>query len=42
MVREQVDRYREMGVSHFMLWFADFPSRRGMRLFAESFLGPSP
>ena len=35
MVRDQLAAHRDLGVSHFMLWFVDFPSRRGMRLFAE-------
>jgi hypothetical protein len=25
----------DLGVSHFMLWFIDFPALDGMRLFAE-------
>lgn len=31
----QVQEYARMGVSHFMLWFLDFPSLDGMRLFAQ-------
>jgi alkanesulfonate monooxygenase SsuD/methylene tetrahydromethanopterin reductase-like flavin-dependent oxidoreductase (luciferase family) len=31
----QIREYRAMGISHFMLWFIDFPSLDGMRLFAE-------
>ena len=27
--------YRDLGISHFMLWFIDFPSLDGLRLFAE-------
>ena len=34
-VIEQMERYVAMGVSHFMLWFLDFPSLDGLRLFAE-------
>jgi alkanesulfonate monooxygenase SsuD/methylene tetrahydromethanopterin reductase-like flavin-dependent oxidoreductase (luciferase family) len=34
-VREQLHTYVEMGISHFMLWFLDYPSLDGMRLFAE-------
>jgi alkanesulfonate monooxygenase SsuD/methylene tetrahydromethanopterin reductase-like flavin-dependent oxidoreductase (luciferase family) len=31
----QLHTYQELGISHFMLWFLDFPSLDGMRLFAE-------
>jgi alkanesulfonate monooxygenase SsuD/methylene tetrahydromethanopterin reductase-like flavin-dependent oxidoreductase (luciferase family) len=31
----QLAAYRELGISHFMLWFLDFPSLDGLRLFAE-------
>jgi alkanesulfonate monooxygenase SsuD/methylene tetrahydromethanopterin reductase-like flavin-dependent oxidoreductase (luciferase family) len=34
-VERRMREYMEMGVSHFMLWFLDFPSLDGMRLFAE-------
>ena len=34
-VREQLHTYAEMGISHAMLWFLDYPSLEGMRLFAE-------
>jgi alkanesulfonate monooxygenase SsuD/methylene tetrahydromethanopterin reductase-like flavin-dependent oxidoreductase (luciferase family) len=34
-VAEQVRAYTRLGVTHFMLWFLDFPSRGGMKLFAE-------
>lgn len=37
-IREQLNAYTDLGISHFMLWFVDFPSTDGMRLFAESFL----
>jgi alkanesulfonate monooxygenase SsuD/methylene tetrahydromethanopterin reductase-like flavin-dependent oxidoreductase (luciferase family) len=31
----QLQSYVALGVSHFMLWFVDFPSRAGLRLFTE-------
>jgi alkanesulfonate monooxygenase SsuD/methylene tetrahydromethanopterin reductase-like flavin-dependent oxidoreductase (luciferase family) len=31
----QLREYLALGVSHFMLWFVDFPSLDGLRLFAE-------
>ncbi len=34
-VHAQVEAYAREGVSHLMLWFADFPSSDGMRLFAD-------
>jgi alkanesulfonate monooxygenase SsuD/methylene tetrahydromethanopterin reductase-like flavin-dependent oxidoreductase (luciferase family) len=34
-VIRQLREYVALGVSHFMLWFVDFPSLDGLRLFAE-------
>jgi alkanesulfonate monooxygenase SsuD/methylene tetrahydromethanopterin reductase-like flavin-dependent oxidoreductase (luciferase family) len=34
-VLAQLQAYAGLGVTHFMLWFLDFPSLDGMRLFAE-------
>ncbi|MDQ3808934.1 MAG: LLM class flavin-dependent oxidoreductase [Chloroflexota bacterium] len=34
-VEQQMRAYMDLGVSHFMLWFLDFPQLDGMRLFAE-------
>ena len=31
----QIRAYQDLGVSHFMLWFIDYPSMDGPRLFAE-------
>jgi alkanesulfonate monooxygenase SsuD/methylene tetrahydromethanopterin reductase-like flavin-dependent oxidoreductase (luciferase family) len=33
---EQLDVYSNMGVTNFMLYFADFPEMAGLRLFAET------
>jgi alkanesulfonate monooxygenase SsuD/methylene tetrahydromethanopterin reductase-like flavin-dependent oxidoreductase (luciferase family) len=35
-VAEQIRTFSKLGVHHFMLWFVDFPSMDGMRLFAEN------
>jgi alkanesulfonate monooxygenase SsuD/methylene tetrahydromethanopterin reductase-like flavin-dependent oxidoreductase (luciferase family) len=37
-VIQQIGVYRDLGISHFMLWFIDFPSMNGPRLFAEKVL----
>jgi hypothetical protein len=37
-VIQQIGVYRDLGISHFMLWFIDFPSMNGPRLFAEQVL----
>jgi len=34
----QIEEYRAVGISHFLLWFMDFPSLDGLRLFAEEVL----
>jgi alkanesulfonate monooxygenase SsuD/methylene tetrahydromethanopterin reductase-like flavin-dependent oxidoreductase (luciferase family) len=34
-VVSQIRQYAGLGISHFMLWFVDFPSLAGMRLFSE-------
>jgi alkanesulfonate monooxygenase SsuD/methylene tetrahydromethanopterin reductase-like flavin-dependent oxidoreductase (luciferase family) len=34
-VVRQIREYVGLGISHFMLWFLDFPSPDGMRLFSE-------
>ena len=37
-VIRQIDVYRDLAVSHVLLWFVDYPSMRGPRLFAEQVL----
>lgn len=34
-VIQQIRAYQDLGISHFMLWFVDFPSLDGLRLFAD-------
>jgi alkanesulfonate monooxygenase SsuD/methylene tetrahydromethanopterin reductase-like flavin-dependent oxidoreductase (luciferase family) len=36
---DRIRQYQALGVSHFLLWFLDFPSLRGIELFAER-VGP--
>jgi len=36
--REQLQFYIDLGVTYFMLYFADLPSVRGLRLFAEGIM----
>lgn len=38
VVVDRVKEYTNLGVTHFMLWFMDFPSMDGIRLFAEEVL----
>lgn len=37
-VVDRVRQYQTLGVRHFMLWFLDFPSARGIELFASDVL----
>jgi alkanesulfonate monooxygenase SsuD/methylene tetrahydromethanopterin reductase-like flavin-dependent oxidoreductase (luciferase family) len=37
-VIQQIGVYRDLGISHFMLWFIEYPSMNGPRLFAEKVL----
>ena len=34
-VKKKLETYIEKGVSHFMLWFMDYPVKTGMELFAD-------
>ena len=36
---EQLQVYVDLGVTYFMLYFADLPSLDGLRLFAENVMG---
>jgi alkanesulfonate monooxygenase SsuD/methylene tetrahydromethanopterin reductase-like flavin-dependent oxidoreductase (luciferase family) len=35
-IKRQIDAFVEKGVSHFMLWFMDYPDDKGIRLFAKT------
>ena len=35
MIVRRLHEYVDLGVTHFMLWFMDFPSISGIRLFSE-------
>ncbi|MBU0672231.1 MAG: LLM class flavin-dependent oxidoreductase [Candidatus Margulisbacteria bacterium] len=34
-IKAKLDKFVELGVSHFMLWFMDYPSHMGIKLFAD-------
>ena len=34
----KIKQYVELGITHFMIWFIDFPSFRGIELFAEEII----
>ena len=38
MIKQQLKAFVDKGVSHFMLWFMDYPDTKGIRLFAEEVL----
>ena len=35
-IKEQIDEFISLGVDHFMIWFMDYPSDKGMKLFADT------
>lgn len=37
-IRQRLDGFVEKGVTHFMLWFMDYPMKNGIELFAEKVL----
>ena len=37
-IADQLRTYEQLGITHFMLWFLDYPSLDGMRLFSEHVL----
>ncbi len=38
LIRRQIRAFVDKGVSHFMLWFMDYPDSKGIRLFADQVL----
>ena len=35
---QEIQKYLNLGVTHFMLFFGDLPNLRGLRCFAKEFL----
>ena len=34
-IKKKIDDYIDLGITHFMLWFMDYPDQKGIRLFAK-------
>lgn len=37
-IKDKLDQFIKKGVTHFMLWFMDYPDQHGIKLFAEKVL----
>lgn len=37
-IKAKLDKFMELGVSHFMLWFMDYPDQTGIKLFADKIM----
>ena len=37
-IKHQLDGFIKKGVSHFMLWFMDYPSTKGIELFSKKII----
>ena len=37
-INEKINLFIEKGVSHFMLWFMDYPDQKGIKLFNDKII----